>query len=525
MSKGKKHAEDAAEECAVCTETFSTKKRAVVCPFCPEEKTGTSACLECTQTYLLGSVQGPHCMACRHEWSSAFMANTFPKAFLTGKYRKSRQEKAVEREKGLLAEAVEHVRVNAKRDLLAEEVADLRKRISALKSQYKEKSRELLREERRIRQANAPGVENSDGESSSSDEETLRERRKRKEEVKAVEKVHYMFRCPAGDCRGLIERRGWKCGVCSTKVCSKCHLPLVLDTTVQGTETYKAHTCKVEDVETAKTIVAETKACPKCASRIYKIDGCDQMFCTSCHTPFSWKTGQVVTGTIHNPHYYELQKRLNGTVPRVVGDIPCGGLPHIQDVTRTMVELAGLGQKQLDKVRDVHRLLGEINNFMEGQNADKGTLDVRIDYVKGSIDERAFQRRLFIRERHNTYARETRQILETFRVSVIERLIGTRDRCAVVKSGKSARVAKAEIADQFIADATRILEFCNATIRENFGAMGYPSGPLLAYGRRFKSRVSLSDAKRSTAKTKVVASRDKSAAEGSGDEEGSVDTE
>lgn len=51
--------------------------------------------------------------------------------------------------------------------------------------------------------------------------------------------------------------------------------------------------------------MANTRPCPTCFVPIYKISGCDQMFCTECHAKFSWRTGKVVKGLFHNPHFFE----------------------------------------------------------------------------------------------------------------------------------------------------------------------------------------------------------------------------
>jgi hypothetical protein len=56
------------------------------------------------------------------------------------------------------------------------------------------------------------------------------------------------------------------------------------------------------------------------------VRNCDQMFCTSCHTAFSWKTLEIVKGAIHNPHYFAW-RQAQGVNERTIGDIQCGGVP------------------------------------------------------------------------------------------------------------------------------------------------------------------------------------------------------
>lgn len=130
---------------------------------------------------------------------------------------------------------------------------------------------------------------------------------------KKTEVKKYTRPCSIPNCNGFLDS-SWKCGICSIVTCKDCFEPIADD----------EHVCEAGAKDTATLLKRDTKNCPKCGEGIYKIDGCDQMYCTSCHTAFSWKTGEIVSGRIHNPHYYQHLRNMapDGQIHREPGDIP-----------------------------------------------------------------------------------------------------------------------------------------------------------------------------------------------------------
>lgn len=226
----------------------------------------------------------------------------------------------------------------------------------------------------------------------------------------APERREFIMKCPDDGCRGFLSS-AYKCGTCNKYACSKCLV-------VFGAEKDGAHECNKDTLESVKAIKSETRPCPKCGTRIFKVEGCDQMMCTmgDCNTAFSWNTGKIEVGRIHNPHYYEWLRRTGGgAAPREPGDIPCGGIPDYWSVFGRL-SYTGLPNSVISDVAECHRNLLDLADVrmrsFPGRAPANVNKDADVDYLMGTLDEAGWCRQLELTEAKWKRKRENYQILQ-----------------------------------------------------------------------------------------------------------------
>jgi len=344
--------------CSICTEPFNkVANTEVTCCFC--EKT---ACRRCIQTFLTSSTNDPHCMYCSKVWEREFIDDNLTATYRMNEYKKHRENILLDREIALMP-ATQHraEQIRASDKMSSELIPPLDAKLKELSESYNQIQKEM----NTIYKLRNDAIYQ------------IRLLRTGQGERAKVE-VSFVRKCPDGECRGFLST-AWKCGLCSKWACPECH-------EIKGTERDVEHTCNPDNVATAKLLAKDSRPCPGCGTVITKIEGCDQMWCPQCHTPFSWRTGKKETGVVHNPHYYEWQRKQNGGVaPRVAGDVPCGGIPHYTAMRRATVGLATTVQNHL---QNFHRIVQHVqhaelpryhNVFNENDNQD-----LRIDYLLGN---------------------------------------------------------------------------------------------------------------------------------------------
>ena len=390
------------QECQICFEDKMTMN-IVKCPYCPH-----TCCNKCVMRFLMElPTDNPRCMnpECKKVWNLQFVASVTPKSFHNDKYRLRRTQIQQEQQQSLLPTTQESVQIH-------KEKLEILDQIKQIDDENKMWQSLILQNNNTIR--------------------TLRLQLLDEKVEEKKEQRKYTRACPVVDCRGFLGEpyaKSQQCGTCSVWICSQCYVP-------KKSKKDEEHKCDPDTVKTMKLLEKDTKPCPQCSEAIYKVSGCDQMYCVTCNTAFSWKTGKIETGVIHNPHYYEMQRKMNnGVAPRVPGDIPRGGVPrggvcgrvNDMDQPRQLQRLLHEHPKILNYVFNVIRLKQhirhvEINKYTEnyrncehypncGVDQEKC---LRINYLLGVIDKKKWFSTLKKIQKKKEKNTEIRNIYTTF---------------------------------------------------------------------------------------------------------------
>jgi hypothetical protein len=277
---------------------------------------------------------------------------------------------------------------------------------------------------------------------------------------KEREVKQFIMKCPSDDCRGFLST-AWKCGTCQKFFCSDCHA----EKTGHQDDT---HVCNADAKATAAMIKQETKPCPKCGIRISKIDGCDQMWCTSCQTTFSWQSGQILLNTVvHNPHYYEYLRRTNGGIPREAGDVPCGGLPNAYMFTRLVMDIPNLSAVDKNEILDIVRCLSDIQYarlpLYPLRQAANVNQDLDIKYLMKEITEDEWGTALERVENKGEQRREIGLILQTMLH------VGSEKLTQLQNSNRNERSA---LASNLLEELRKVRSYSNKSLIDKGNQMG-----------------------------------------------------
>lgn len=350
------------EPCAICCEPYNrSTRKLVVCDLCDH-----SACLTCVKTYLLnGTFMDIQCMNCRQVWSHDMFESQLSLNWRNKEWASHRGDLLFENQRSLFPFSMDAA--DAMRTILEceDELQELFPRRFELSPEVFPDLYAKIREAKKV-------LRNS--------------KKKKKTEQKKI-----VCACPMDGCKGFVTADKSGCGLCQTRVCPDCWAP-----TLES----RVHVCDPSTRTTVAALKKSTRTCPGCAAHIYKIDGCDQMWCTQCHVAFSWRTGEKVLANerVHNPHYYEwVRQTNNGVVPREPGDemMPSAMeiLEHLQQVPNVDETLIRLTLELHRCHMHVHFEVRQIEHEMRKLEGDVH-LSHRAMFMIDKLSEQEFRKKL-----------------------------------------------------------------------------------------------------------------------------------
>lgn len=296
-----------------------SKRKLIACPSCD-----SSACKKCTQHYLTQKETPLACMKCKKAWTLDFLYRSLPKSWIESPkgYQGALKDFLLEREKAKLPHTSAHILPLLKQQITSPSSATE----AALHRRRKlEVAVERTKLQARIATLKLQEFDCTDKKKSATLTKQIASCRKQLQAIQAPKIVRKLTHqslyiphsaltaggddkgtllgpCPSDSCRGLVfaaalsaQHTEAACGVCKKEICVRCFCVVS-----------SQHSCDPQAVATQKLLRKDSKPCPKCGVRITRVDGCYQMWCTACKTPFSWTTGEIITDeVIHNPHMFE----------------------------------------------------------------------------------------------------------------------------------------------------------------------------------------------------------------------------
>ena len=464
--------------CAICANDYTVQARKrVQCPYCQHE-----CCAQCVKRYILSIRDDPCCMNCKHGWNKDFIDEQLTRNFLSGEYKRHREEVLLERESSFFQETVGLMERNK------EQTDHCQTKIKELAAERRELQRRISETSRSIQNyRNTLAHLELDATHTVSDIRTPFEK-----------KTTYIRTCLADGCKGYINQRG-NCGLCGLIMCTQCHEIKSQD------ENAEEHQCRQENVDSVAQIKKETRTCPQCHVNIYRIDGCRQMWCTQCHTAFDWRTGNIIRERIHNPHLYEWEMQQqqqsstssgNDAGGAGVGACRDNELPPLS-ILRAFTQNHNTSVLIKRRLFDVHRNTQHILDIEiprievhDTRNHGSGELfyrniKLRVQYLRSFLARDDFKNQLVLRENRIQKNRNFQQILEMVSQACISffhellRVVGEEEKENEMNSPRAREI-------NFLKKVDTLVTYTNTQLSahtKRFKIRGYVLSPTLEIAR------------------------------------------
>lgn len=389
------------------------------------------ACTECVCRYLCTIPDAiARCMQCKQTWHRQFLVNNTPSSFHNKQWRAHEAQCLLTTERSKLPRAQQLLQARDEAEVAARECETANDNVRTAQISLMRAKSDQARKRRTLESARHKAHVNRlvEAELAGTNDQS----------------PVWVSVCPKGECRGFMKvaetdtsrpssTRIASCSLCNSMICVECREEIA---TVDD-----HHVCNEDIKASITTMQEESRPCPSCRAPIFRISGCDQMWCTSCHTPFSWRTQQVIfTGVLHNPHYITWRRGAtsqNGAPPAqgCAGGlaIPWVTLEEINEAINTdsadRPRLPPVTGSIVLAIASCIRNTGDVHLYRyptSTEHKETALAKLRLQYMQGLFDTEAWLskvRRVISSEDRN---KAKRDLLSTFLYSghdIIERIL------------------------------------------------------------------------------------------------------
>ncbi len=445
--------------CISCYDDFPEAGKVVPCAC------GAKVCQKCVKTYILTQDRQPHCMSCENSFATSFCIEYLGKPFMSKTYRNHLKNILFSTEKSRFPETMPNVVREKTNRTYHKDTVELRKKfkeivaeLEKIKKRYelsdieriklrknwwhrhpdtkdnknmfrnpkkrlkkvhpgwfltRDEYNKLIKKQKDIYRDSKPFVKPLNVKLTRINKKINAVHKRTIGRLPTIEKtksqVKFTQKCSVEDCEGFLTDK-WVCELCNQQTCRKC-----LETKNDD------HVCNPDNVETAKFIKKTTRNCPGCATSIHKIHGCDQMWCTQCNVPFSYKSGKKINGPVHNPHFFQWLKDNPGANPQQNmqqnrGN-QCRDPMNIEDIQ--FIKVAGFVRI---KIYEFFRLSLHFRDTVLNKALDRevNNLDLRIKFMIKDQNEKSIKRTLFTRQNKRNKELEFIRLFEFMATIMVE---------------------------------------------------------------------------------------------------------
>jgi hypothetical protein len=385
--------------CDICTKEV-TNNYTVTCPFCNVE-----ICESCFQYSITMDLKTPYCVYCKKTLSLEFVLGNNETKWCREIFIPFFENLCLEKEKNYLIDTMPKYKKMV-------EIRNLNKQIKNLPSNKKIET-ELMKDFNSKKDKHFMNLLNDKLDEKNIQKEILNKQiylleDNKKTSDKKENKTTYISNCPNSKCRGFITNK-YTCEICHLEICKACM-----------SKKEEGHSCKRDDIESAQLIRESSKPCPKCYIPIFKISGCNQMFCTNCHVVFDWVTLKIDNGSVHNVHYFDWMTNQNNSENIDLDEVACGDIINIYINLSHQVYL-NYDDNDYYKFQKIKRMF-EVNRIFHGEiieNIREELIrnrfeDFRIEYLDNKISENKWKSKIARDTINNEKYRSLIEIFEMY---------------------------------------------------------------------------------------------------------------